>query len=219
MPQDPLTAHRRHASLAPMNAPAIASKHYALHFLIDETRFFWRNPNLGVSIIDAGRDSALAWTTESGEARRLWTEIAAVNMVSTSDGKAEVNQCRVEFRDGRSITLTDAGSTGTLDEEKTPLYRDFVRALHARLAQAPQGTIRFTAGVSEARHMLLTVTMCIAALLFVALPLVLLFIVRDWKVLGALAAGAGFVWPFWKIAEKNRPRSYDPRHPPGELME
>jgi hypothetical protein len=31
-------------------------------------------------------------------------------------------------------------------------------------------------------------------------------------------AGAAFVWPFWKITGSNRPRSYDPRHPPGELM-
>jgi hypothetical protein len=202
-----------------MNAPAPLSTHYDLHFLIDHKRFFWSNPNLGVTLIDAGKDSALAWQSETGEVRRLWTDIKAVNMISTSDGKAEVNQCRVEFRDGRSITLTDAGSGGTLDEEKTPLYRDFVRALHERLAHAPKGTIRFSAGVSEGRHMLLTVTVYVAALFFVALPVGLLFIVRDWKVLGALAAGAGFVWPLWKIAEKNRPRSYDPRHPPGELME
>lgn len=59
----------------------------------------------------------------------------------------------------------------------------------------------------------------IAALFFVGLPVVLLFAVRDWRVLGVLAAGAGFMWPFWKIIERNRPRGYDPRHPPGELMD
>lgn len=202
-----------------MNAPASLSKHYALYFLIDSKRFFWRNPNCGVTMTDAGKDSALAWTTERGEVRRLWTDIAAVNMVSVSDGKAEVNQCRVAFRDGRSITVTDAGAAGSLDEEQTPLYRDFVRALHERLAHAPAGTIRFTAGVSETRHMVLTVTAFIAALLFIALPVVLLFVVRDWRVLGPLAAGVGLVWPIWKIVENNRPRSYDPRHPPSELME
>jgi hypothetical protein len=202
-----------------MNAPATLSKHYALHFLIDHKRFFWRNPNCGVTLIDAGKDSALAWQTEHGEVRRLWTDIAAVNMISVSDGKNEVNQCRIAFRDGRSITVTEAGSSGTLDEEKTPLYRDFVRALHERLALAPKGSIRFTAGVSETRHMVLSVTAFIAALLFVALPLGLFFIVREWKVLGVLAAGAGFVWPIWKIVENNRPRSYDPRKPPGELMQ
>jgi hypothetical protein len=37
-----------------------------------------------------------------------------------------------------SITVTDAGSSGRLDEARTPIYRDFVRALHARLALAPE---------------------------------------------------------------------------------
>jgi hypothetical protein len=50
----------------------------------------------------------------------------------------------------------------------------------------------------------------IAALFFVGTPLVLVFIVWDWRVLLTLAAGAGFVWPFWKVIETNRPRSYDP---------
>jgi len=214
-----LTACFRPDILPRMTTPTPVSKHYALHFLIDSKRFFWRNPNLGIALIDAGRDSALAWNTETGETRRLWTDIAAVNMISVSDGKAEVNQCRITFRDGRAIALTDAGVSGRLDVAKTPLYRAFVRALHERLALAPKGTIRFTAGVSESRHMVLTVTVFIAALLFLAMPLVLLFIVRDWKVLGVLAAGAVFVWPIWKIVENNRPRSYDPRHPPAELME
>ena len=34
-----------------------------------------------------------------------------------------------------------------------------------------------------------------------------------------LGAGAAFMWPFWRVVENNRPRTYDPRHPPGELME
>ena len=54
---------------------------------------------------------------------------------------------------------------------------------------------------------------------FIGTPFVLLFIVRDWRVLGSLFAGAAFVWPIWRILENNRPRSYDPRHPPTELME
>jgi hypothetical protein len=59
----------------------------------------------------------------------------------------------------------------------------------------------------------------IAALFFVGTPLVLAFVVRDWRVLLTLGAGAAFVWPFWKVIEANRPRSYDARFPPGELMD
>jgi hypothetical protein len=200
-------------------APVTSSKAYDLHFVLDGKRFFWRNPNLGVSLIDAGPDSAILWRTEDGEGRRLWTDITNVNMLSVSDGKSAVNHCCIQFGDGRSITVTDAGASGQVDDARTPIYRDFIRALHARLKHAPQGLIRFTAGVSESRHTVLVAVVMIGALFFVATPFVLLFIVRDWRVLGVLAAGVGFMWPLWKIIENNRPRDYDPQQPPGELME
>ena len=81
------------------------------------------------------------------------------------------------------------------------------------------GTIRFNAGVSEGRHTAMLVILVIGVLFFVCTPLVLLFVVRDWRVLGVLGAGAAFMWPFWRIVQNNSPRSYDPRRPPGELME
>ncbi len=205
--------------MSPPGPAASSSTSYDLHFVPDGKRFFWRNPNHGVTLIDAGRDSAIVWQTDSGEGRRLWTDIVAVNMQSATDGKNAVNHCRIDFRDGGAITVSDAGASGQVDHERTPRYRDFIRALHARLAHAPQGTIRFSAGVSESRHHAMTAIGVIAALFFVGLPVVLLFVVRDWRVLGVLAAGAGFMWPFWKIIERNRPRGYDPRHPPGELMD
>ncbi len=202
-----------------MIAPAPATA-YDLYYLLDGKRFFWRNPNHGVTLLDAGRDSAILWRTDSGEAgRQLWTDIVSVNMTSGTTGKDVVNNCRINFRDGRFLVITDGGPSGEVDHDRTPPYRDFVRALHRRLAAAPQGTIRFTAGVSEGRHTGMMVIGVIAALFFVGTPLVLLFLVRDWRVLGVLAAGAAFIWPFWKVIEANHPRDYDPHHPPGELME
>ena len=201
-------------------APATASTAYDLYYLLDGKRFFWRNPNHGVTLFDAGRESAILWRNEAGEAgRRLWTDIAAVNMASNSDGKDIVNHCLIRFRDGRSLTVTDAGPSGQVDHHRTPPYRDFVRALPLRPAPAPPGTIRFTAGFSQRRHTAMVAILFIAALFFVGTPLVLLFVIRDWRILGVLAAGTMFVWPFWKIADNNRPRDYDPRHPPGELMD
>jgi hypothetical protein len=202
-----------------MDAPAQASKTYDLHFLLNDKRWFWTNPNHGVTIVDAGRDSCLQWQEESGPGRALWTDIAAVTMITATDGKQEVNHCRIAFRDGCTLTVTDSGAAGTVDHDRTPVYRDFVRALHRRLAQAPAGTITFSAGMSQTRYRVMQVLMVIMALLFVALPLALVFIVRDWRVLFTLAAGAAFVWPFWKVMEKGQPRTYDPNNPPGELME
>jgi hypothetical protein len=204
-----------------MNTPAPAAKTYDLYFLLDGTRFFWRNPNHGVTITDAGRASSIDWRPGGGFAddSRLWTDIVEVGLMAATDGRAAVNQCRIRFRDGRAIVVTDCGEDGRLDESRTPVYRDFVRALHARLAAAPEGTVKFTAGVTEGRHKAMQVILVIAVLFFVGTPFVLLFIVRDWRVLLTLAAGAAFVWPFWKVTDNNRPRSYDPRRPPGELME
>lgn len=192
---------------------------YDLAFVLDGQRFYWRNPNVGVTLTDAGRSSSLAWQSEGRDGRALWTDIVSVTMSSATAGKEAINLCRIAFRDGRSITVTDAGANGLVDEARTPLYRDFVCALHARLSAAPAGTIAFNAGFSEGRYKAVQVFFVIAALFFVGTPFVLLFIVRDWRVLGILAAGAFLVWPLWKVVENNRPREYDPRHPPGELME
>ena len=89
------------------------------------------------------------------------------------------NNCRINFRDGRFLVITDGGPSGEVDHDRTPIYRDFVQALHLRLAQAPAGTIAFNAGASAGRHTVMVVTGVIAALFFVGTPLVLVFIVRD----------------------------------------
>ncbi len=205
-----------------MNAPAPTSKSYELYFLLDGKTFFWRNPNHSLTLTDAGLASSLTWYLEGDTGRpesRLWTDIAEVGLMAASDGSAIINHCRIRFRDGRSILITDGGDDGRRDASRAPAYRDFVRALHARLAAAPDGTIRFIAGTSESRHTTMKVLLLIATLFFIGLPLVLALIIRDWRILGTLVAGACLVWPFWKIIEKNRPRSYDPHHPPYEMME
>lgn len=209
-----------------MNAPAPpsptpTSKTYELYFLLDGKTLYWRNPNRGVTLTDAGLASAITWTLDGDMRRpesRRWTDIVEVGLMAATDGRAAINHCRIVFRDGRSILITDCGDDGRRDDSRTPIYRDFVRALHARLCAAPAGTIRFIAGTSESRHRTMKVILVIASLFFVGTPLVLLLILRDWHILGVLAAGACFVWPFWKITDKNRPRTYDPRHPPYDVM-
>src|ERR1044071_4362140 len=131
-----------------MNTAPSASKSYDLYYLVDGKYFFLTNPNCGVTIVDAGRDSCLTWEAKTGPGRQLWTDIVSVTMMTGSDGKAEVNQSRIDFRDGRSLTVSDAGAASTVDHDRTPIYRDFMRALHARLAQAPAGSIAFKAGMT-----------------------------------------------------------------------
>jgi hypothetical protein len=65
-------------------APATVSAAYDLYYLLNGKRFFWRNPNHGLTLFDAGRQSAIIWRNDAGEAgRQLWTDIASVNMSST----------------------------------------------------------------------------------------------------------------------------------------
>jgi len=118
-------------------APATAGTTYDLYDLQNGKRFFWRNPNHGVALVDAGRDSAIVWRNDAIEVgRQLWTDITAVNMSSVSAGTDAANNCLIRFRDGRTLTVTDAGPSGQVDHDRTPPYRDFVRALHRRRAPA-----------------------------------------------------------------------------------
>ena len=181
-------------------------------------RHLWRNPNAGVTVTDAGRDSRLSWRIGGREESRLWTDIVALTLSSATTGKNAVNHCRIDFRDGGWLLVTAADASGLFDARRGPTYRAFVQALHARLAQAPAGTIRFNAGISGGRYKAMQISVTIAALFFVALPIGLLLVVRDLRALGVLAAGAALVWPFWKVLANNRPRRYDPRQPPDELI-
>jgi hypothetical protein len=207
-------------SAAPPPTPAApsAATSYDLYFVRDGQRVFWRNPNRGIALVDDGRNSAIVWTSGSGEGRALWTDIVAVSMNSANVGRSEIKSCRIRFRDGRMLTATNAGAYGTLDQSRTPIYCDFVRALHQRLARAPEGLIAFTAGVTEGRYLAMKIVFAIAAAFFVLLPLVLALVIGDWRVLGTLAAGAALVWPLWRSIQNNAPRRYDPHRPPEYLL-
>ncbi len=192
----------------------MASTAYDLYYLVNGERYFRRSASHGVALIDAGRDSAIAWRNEAGEAgRQLWTDIVSVNMPE-ADGKDAVDKCRIDFRGGRFLLVTNAGIDGKVDRARRPVYRNFIRALHERLADAPEGVIRFTAGVSPTYRKAMLALGVITALLFVVTPAVLVVDLHEWQAIGPLTAGATFIWPFWKKIGTNRPHDYDPHHPP-----
>jgi hypothetical protein len=200
-------------------ATGMASTAYDLYYLVNGERLFSRSASHGVTLIDDGRDSAIAWRTGAGEAGRLlWTDIVAVNMAD-AQGKDAVNKCRIDFRGGRFLMVTDVGIDGKVDRARAPVYRDFIRALHERLADAPEGAIRFTAGVSPTYRKAMVALGVVTAVLFVATPAVLVVDLHEWRAIGPLTAGGAFMWPFWKKIGSNRPHDYDPRHPPGEQSE
>jgi hypothetical protein len=178
-------------------------------------RFYFRLKNQGVRLIENG----LAWTCDGQERRYGFDEIASIRLQVTHVHKSgDVGTCQIRFRDGLTLTFNGGTAFGHADETQAEAYAACVRDLHARLAAARVTTIRYLAGSTAGMHTGAAVTLVIGVLFFVGLPLVLLLIVRQWEVLGILAAGIGFMWPLWRLLEANRPRDYTPESVPADLL-
>lgn len=192
------------------------SRHYDLTLMIGQPRFVFRNPNRGVTL----QPDAMLWTQDGQEMRAPLNTIQEVRMQSGGDWRNALNQCQITFTGGRMLTVTDGTAYGAVDDAQTPIYRSFVRDLHRCLERAKlTSAIRFIAGYSEGRYMVVLVCAIILGAMGVVAPLVLLVILRKLEVLGVLAAGCAMCWPLAKMVMANQPRSYNPAYPPNELLE
>jgi len=97
------------------------------------------------------------------------------------------------FANGTALTISNTGTSGLPKAEQTPIYRDFVHDLHARLVVHEHGAIRFTAGMAPWRYNGLLITTIIAGILFLAVPFGLVLVTGDlhglWLMLGGDRAG------------------------------
>jgi hypothetical protein len=107
---------------------------------------------------------------------------------------------------------------GAGDDGQAGLYRDFVLDLHARLAALGNSSIAFTGGFGEARYKFGIGLMIVVGLFFLALPLVLMLITGETKILYTLYCAVLLAWLLYKVVVANRPQAYDPRSPPEELI-
>lgn len=178
--------------------------------------FYWRNPNHGIALDDAG----LAFTIDGNKRAVAWRDVAAVHLQIATLGNARntIDQCRIDFADRSAIIVSNATASDLPDAAQTPVYRDFVRDLHACLAGPGRDTVRFTAGMAPWRYKALMVTLVIAALMFIAAPLVLALVTGDWQGLILAGTGVAFVWPFVMLLSKSAPRNYQPDRLPDELL-
>lgn len=179
-------------------------------------RIHWRNPNHGLTVDADG----LAFTADGSPRRAAWTDIAAVHLQVAALGNAQniIDQCKIEFADGSAIVVSNAAASGLPSAAQTPVYRDFVRALHAHLAGRADGTTRFTAGMSPVRYKALLVTLVVAGLFFIATPLVLMLVTGDWTALYIAGGGVFLLFPFIGFLAKSAPRAYTPDALPDELL-
>jgi hypothetical protein len=193
--------------------PTVES-HHDLYFRPGNAGFYFRNDNHGVTLT-ADR---INWNFNSQADGAPYTNIRAVNLQSGGDMRNPMGTCRITFADGYMLVVTDANDRGVAETERKLIYRDFVHNFHARLAALPQASISFSAGYQGFRYPLIIACCVLLGLICVVGPIAGLIITREIGPLMALFAGVGLYWPLVKSIEKNVPRSYDPRHPPEELL-
>ncbi|MEI5664981.1 hypothetical protein WBO78_09165 [Bosea sp. CCNWLW174] len=177
---------------------------------------------LALKLADEGvalTDERLFWANGGGEETRPLSDISGVHLtVAHITRHGDFGSCEIRFEGSAPLQVVASSAFGFPDEQRSPVYAAFIRDLHASLAQRPAGTVRFSAGVSEGRLRVMQVLLIIAGLLFVALPLVLLLLSGELGMLAAALAGGILVAGLYGWTEKNRPRGYDPRRVPPELL-
>ena len=189
---------------------------YDVFFITPTTRrFVLSNPNHGVTVTSQG----LAWTTDGTRQTVAFSDITAIHLSTAAIGNAgEIDQCRIEFGSGDAITVTNGKANGLPDTAQTPLYRDFVRDLHSRLAAEPHAAVRYSAGVSPLRYKFMLATLIVAALFFIVTPIGLMFFTGDLTGLWYTGGGVALCFPLLRLLRTNTPRSYTPDQPPTELL-
>ncbi len=176
---------------------------------------YWKLQEGGVTLDAEG----LAWEGEGGERRYRYADLASIQLCTTIGGKTgNIYFSVLRFYDGAVVTFYSGTSRGAVDERGAGIYADFIRMLHARLDTLKPAGLQYHAGQTAARYYIVLGSVIVLACIAVALPLVLLAIVRDWQVLIVLLAGAGLTWPMWKLAQASRPRSYTPDAVPEDVM-
>jgi hypothetical protein len=202
-----------------LNLKAQHSQAYDVYFTVSGgPRFVMWNTNHGITVGDNGMSFAV-----DGQMRSItFADIAAIHLSSGTVGEDVIDQCKIEFTAGNTITVFNTASSGLSNKEQTQIYRDFVYDLHGRLAGAGAGQsigkISFTAGMSGTRYNVALIALIVAGLFFVLTPLVLAVITGDAHALILMGTGAFLVWPFMRVVGNNTPRNYTPDAPPDELL-
>jgi hypothetical protein len=185
---------------------------YNLCFSLNGGHFF-RKLDQGVTLGDDG----IAWTMDGCAAEMPLGNIAAVQLRSAGRTTI-VDQCAITFADDSVLCVVNSDPGGFTDRERVPIYRDFVRDLHDRLAAGPYTEIRFSAGVPRWRYRaMLTATIVLAGLCG-GFGLVVLVILGDVKGLAILILGGYACWKHGRTTLANAPRDYAPDHLPEELL-
>jgi hypothetical protein len=195
-------------------APAISPQTYDLSAAEGPKKFLVKLTVRGITVSDDG----LAWTGADGPRSLRFADIAAIHLGAGLIGQSTLDTCRIEFADGGGLVTADWSANGLPDEKQLPVYRAFVRDLHARLAARSNGAIRFTAGFPQWRYNVLRAAAVCLALMWAAALIVALFLAPGLKGLGIVVAGAFLLFPVAKLVLNTKPRDYTPDDLPDTLL-
>ena len=196
-------------------APGENPRSYDLYLAEGPRRVFVKLTVCGITVSDSG----LAWTSGDGTARTVpFADIAAIHLGAGLIGQSTLDTCRIDFTDGDGFATADWSSSGLPDDSKLPIYRDFVRDLHARLAAQSSGTIRFTAGFPQWRYNIAFGAAICLGLMWLAALVITLFLAPGLAGLGVVIGGAFILLPVIKLLRNTAPRNYTPDQLPIELL-
>lgn len=198
-----------------MDKPAEEVPRYDLYTRDGDTRFFWRLTDHGVAV----EPGALVLYRAGQWTRAPYDRIMSVGLSTGSAGRGNViANCTITLTNGSRIIVSNVKASGVSDLSRDADYRHFVKDFHkALVASGAASAITFRSGFSEGRMTGLRISLVIAGLFFIALPLVLLLITRELKALWITLAGIAFIVPMVGIARTNQPGTYRPDMPPDLL--
>jgi hypothetical protein len=122
------------------------------------------------------------------------------------------------FCHGSGLLIVNTDPGGYRDAERATFYRDFVQDLHARLASSRCSEIRFTAGVSRWRYLVMLGSATAAAPAFAVSGLAGFLFFHLWKGLLLTIVGEYLCWKLGRRALANAPRDYVSDRLPEELL-
>lgn len=202
-----------------MNSPPLTAEvpaaEYKLFVRKGAPRLYWRNTNEGVYLSPKG----IGWFLDGVSHTRDWNEIAAVNLfVAHVPKNGPIGTCKLTFKDGSVLSVISASKWGHSDDERNVEYGRFLTDFHRVIPDSEREVIRFETGLGKGQYIGMTIAFVIAAVFFVVMPLGLTIYFRDWQALFLTFAGLGFIAPFYFMAKRGKPATYQPNQVPPDFF-
>jgi hypothetical protein len=196
-------------------ASEVRAHEYRLFVREGALRFYFKNHDEGVWLSERG----IGWHIGGVSRTKNWSDVSRLHVeVNFIMKQGAFGTCRIYFTDGTVLNVLSVSQYGGPDADRNPEYGRFLTDLHRMIPQAIRGKIIFQCGASQARHTILVAATIVAGIFFGLLPLGISIYFRSLEALFAVAAGAAFIWPLFRMIKTAEPGTYDPSAVPEHLF-